>query len=226
MKTNASTWLFYIALAAIGVLFIVYYQEANILSWLVRAIGAILLVPGIITLLTSLRTLQNREAKGEDIVARHSRGSAKAILVVSVADILVALWMLIAPAFFANLMVYLLAAGLIVYGVCVLAALVYANETIKVSWIYYIVPSLSILAGLAIIITPIHETQANVTLLTGIILLVMALNSAIQSINYSLDLKHAALPADHRIEEHTSEAHSPEEPTASTAEEAPADPAE
>ena len=205
MKNNVSTWITVIIMAAVGVIFIVYNSHVDLLAWLVRAIGLVLLVPGIITLITSLNELNNKPSDEKKDTPQRSRSTSQAVVVVSVAEVLVALWMLIAPGFFVHLIVYLFAAALILYGVYTFTTLIYFSKPVKMPWPFYIMPSLSIIAGLVILLTPVRDTSATVTLITGIFLLVIAINTAIQAITYSRELKLLAIPEDHRLEAHESE---------------------
>ena len=205
MKNNVSTWITVIIMAAVGVIFIVYNSHVDLLAWLVRAIGLVLLVPGIITLITSLNELNNKPSDEKKDTPQRSRSTSQAVVVVSVAEVLVALWMLIAPGFFVHLIVYLFAAALILYGVYTFTTLIYFSKPVKMPWPFYIMPSLSIIAGLVILLTPVRDTSATVTLITGIFLLVIAINTAIQAITYSRELKLLAIPEDHRLEAHEPE---------------------
>ena len=205
MKNNVSTWITVIIMAAVGVIFIVYNSHVDLLAWLVRAIGLVLLVPGIITLITSLNELNNKPSDEKKDTPQRSRSTSQAVVVVSVAEVLVALWMLIAPGFFVHLIVYLFAAALILYGVYTFTTLIYFSKPVKIPWPFYIMPSLSIIAGLVILLTPVRDTSATVTLITGIFLLVIAINTAIQAITYSRELKLLAIPEDHRLEAHETE---------------------
>lgn len=205
MKNNVSTWITVIIMAAVGVIFIVYNSHVDLLAWLVRAIGLVLLVPGIITLITSLNELNNKPSDEKKDTPQRSRSTSQAVVVVSVAEVLVALWMLIAPGFFVHLIVYLFAAALILYGVYTFTTLIYFSKPVKMPWPFYIMPSLSIIAGLVILLTPVRDTSATVTLITGIFLLVIAINTAIQAITYSRELKLLAIPEDHRLEAHETE---------------------
>ena len=205
MKNNVSTWITVIIMAAVGVIFIVYNSHVDLLAWLVRAIGLVLLVPGIITLITSLNELNNKPTDEKKDTPQRSRSTSQAVVVVSVAEVLVALWMLIAPGFFVHLIVYLFAAALILYGVYTFTTLIYFSKPVKMPWPFYIMPSLSIIAGLVILLTPVRDTSATVTLITGIFLLVIAINTAIQAITYSRELKLLAIPEDHRLEAHETE---------------------
>ena len=157
MKNNVSTWITVIIMAAVGVIFIVYNSHVDLLAWLVRAIGLVLLVPGIITLITSLNELNNKPSDETKDTPQRSRSTSQAVVVVSVAEVLVALWMLIAPGFFVHLIVYLFAAALILYGVYTFTTLIYFSKPVKMPWPFYIMPSLSIIAGLVILLTPVRK---------------------------------------------------------------------
>ncbi len=199
MKNRFSSWTAIAIIAAVGILFIIYSDQVNLLSWLVRAIGIILLVPGIITLMSALHSLSDKTPREKE-EPRRSPATDRAIVVVSAADIAVALWMLIAPAPFEHLIVYLFAAALFIYGIYTFVGLIYFSSPVKMPWPFYIMPSLAIVAGLIIIFTPLHTITSTVTLVTGIMLVVIAVNSAIQVISYSRDLKRLTIPADHQLQ--------------------------
>lgn len=202
MKNRFSNWIAIVIIAAVGIIFIVYSNHVNLLSWLVRSIGLVLIVPGIITLISSLNSLSNKNGDNKEDKQHRSPSTDRAIVVVSIADIAVALWMLIAPTPFEHLIVYLFAAALFIYGIYTFVGLIYFSKPVRMPWPFYVMPSLAIIAGLVITLTPLHTITSTVTMITGIMLTVIAINSAIQIVSYSRDLKRIAIPADHRLEAH------------------------
>ena len=192
MNNRFNNWLTIIITGIVGIFFIVCYKEADLFSWLVRALGLCLVLPGLYVLIESAgnhqgnRTVTVTETEIETDGRKRSgittnHGSATtSLLIVSVCTILLGLWMLIAPGFFVGLLCYVFAAILILYGIYQIVGVVYAMRPASLPWQFYIVPSLFIIAGLLILVPPVKTINSTVTLITGILLVVSAINATIQ----------------------------------------------
>lgn len=195
MNNKFNNWVTILITGIVGVIFIVWYKEADLFSWFVRALGVCLVLPGIYVLIQSFGDMQSQKAKEisitetevesvsgkkTDIITRR-RSASVSLIVVSICTILLGLWMLIAPGFFVGLLAYLFAAALILYGIYQFVVVGYFARPAVLPWQFYIVPSLFIIAGLVILVTPVHTINATVTLITGILLVLSAINGIVQN---------------------------------------------
>ena len=95
---------------------------------------------------------------------------------------LLGLWLVISPEFFITLFAILIASLLIVYGLYQLVLLIYSLRSVKLPWYFFVVPSLFVIAGVVILATPVLAMNYIVSLTTGILLILSALNAAVQKI--------------------------------------------
>lgn len=186
MNNRFSNWLTILITAAVGVLFIVWHNEVNLFQWLVRALGVMLLIPGVYVLFHSISEIQARKTNTNDesktAITFRRRSAAISLLIVSGATVFIGLWMLLQPSFFASLIAYLFAAILLLYGIYQLIVVAYYSRPAKLSWHFYIIPSLFMAVSLTILLTSLHTLDSVVTLITGILLLASALNAVVQTI--------------------------------------------
>lgn len=184
MNNKFNNWPVILITAVVGVLFIIWHNEVNLFSWLVRALGVVLLIPGIWVLVHSLNVMHGRVKETVTVNGKKESGrtTATSMLIVAVASIVVGVWMLIQPGFFVGLIAYVFAAVLLLYGVYQFATLIYFSRPAVMPWYLYIVPSLFVLAGLAILLTSVRTINSTVTLLTGILLVAGAANILVQDI--------------------------------------------
>lgn len=195
MNNKFNNWVTILITGIVGVIFIVWYKEAELLSWFVRALGICLILPGIYVLIQSVGDMQSQKTKEisitetevesasgkkTDIITRR-RSASISLIVVSICTILLGLWMLFFPNFFVGLMAYLFAAALILYGIYQFVVVGYFARPAVLPWQFYIVPSLFIIAGLVIFVTPVHTINATVTLITGILLVLSSINGIAQN---------------------------------------------
>lgn len=196
MNNKFNNWVTILITGIVGVIFIVWYKEADLLSWFVRALGICLVLPGIYVLVQSVGDMQSQKTKEvsitetevesasgkkTDIITRR-RSASISLIVVSTCTILLGLWMLIYPEFFVGLIAYLFAAALILYGIYQFVVVGYFARPAVLPWQFYIIPSLFIIAGLVIFVTPVHTINATVTLITGILLVLSAINGIAQNV--------------------------------------------
>lgn len=194
MKQKLTDWLTIILTAAVGVLFIMWHGEDSLFQWLVRALGVILVIPALYETYIAVRGLQGKlphkpesmkavEDDAADAVAELTFGRRAAftsMLIVSAAAIIAGLWMIIDPATFIGLLAYLLAAVLVLLGVCQLVSMYSVSRTTHLPWYFYIVPSAFVIVGIVILLMSPDKIIATVAMLTGILLLISAINSAMQ----------------------------------------------
>ena len=122
---------------AIGILLMVW-PEAAIL-YLVIAIGAIFFLP-------SLFSLVGYFMKGRQL--------GMYFPIVSLGSLLFGLWLMISPAFFVGILMYVLGAVLVFAGISQIAHLLSARSFTVVPFGYYVMPILILLAGLVVLANP------------------------------------------------------------------------
>ncbi len=196
MKKQATNWMTILITAVVGILFIVWHNETNLFQWLVRALGILLLLPGAYVLFNSISEIRSKSAdvketgrKDESPITIRRRAAAVSLIIVSGATVLVGAWMLIQPGFFVHLIAYLFAAILLLYGIYQFIVATWLCRPAVLPWYFYIIPSVFVLIGIVILITPLHTLDSIVTLCTGILLLASAINSIIQAVTVRTIIK-------------------------------------
>lgn len=121
----------------IGILLMVWPEAAII--YLVIAIGAMFFLP-------SLFTLAGYFMKGRQL--------GMYFPIVSVGSLLFGLWLMISPAFFVGILMYVLGAVLVFAGISQIVGLLGARSHASVSFGYYVMPVLILLAGLVVLVNP------------------------------------------------------------------------
>ncbi len=196
MNKELNSWLSIITIALVGVLFTLWADEASLFSWLVRAIGMCLILPGVYVLIKSFDKQASKPKSEANHVpveidftmpenapgATNKSSVAVPLLVVSVCTVLLGLWLLISPDFFVALFAILIAGLLVVYGIYQLVLLIYSLRAVKLPWYVFIVPSMFVIAGIVILSTPVRSMNYIVSLTTGVLLIMSAINSAVQRI--------------------------------------------
>ncbi len=179
------TWLTIAVAAAVGVLFVIWHSRIDLLSWIVVAMGVLLIIPGAYNMITSMagHRQARRIAAGES-VAVTKRGAGRnadiSSMLASVCTIGLGVWMLVNPDFFVGMLAYLFAVLLIAYGLYQIYSLAYLSRPYVMPWFFYIVPVVLVAAGVVILCTSVRTMNSVVVLVTGIMLIVSAVNRALQ----------------------------------------------
>ncbi|MDO4425707.1 MAG: DUF308 domain-containing protein [Planctomycetia bacterium] len=137
MKTMNYSVIRGICAIIMGVLLVTWPESAIV--YLVIAIGAMFLVP-------SLFSLVGYFVKG--------REGGMMFPIVSLGSLLFGLWLMVSPAFFVGILMYVLGAVLVFAGISQIARLINARGWTQVPIGYYIMPVLILLAGLVVLINP------------------------------------------------------------------------
>ncbi len=122
---------------AIGILLMVWPETAII--YLVIAIGAMFFLP-------SLFTIIGYFMKGRQL--------GMYFPIVSLGSLLFGLWLMVSPAFFVGILMYVLGAVLVFAGVSQIAGLLGTRSHATVPFGYYVMPVLILLAGLVVLVNP------------------------------------------------------------------------
>lgn len=137
MKTMNYSVIRGICAIIMGVLLVAWPEAAIV--YLVIAIGAMFLVP-------SLFSLVGYFVKG--------RQMGMMFPIISLGSLLFGLWLMVSPAFFVGILMYVLGAALVFAGISQIVQLVNARGWTQVPVGYYIMPILILLAGLIVLLNP------------------------------------------------------------------------
>ena len=163
------TYIFaYLSALVIGILLLVFHDQPGLYEGVVIAMGALIIIPSAIMLISSLKP-RKKSATGAS--SRTWYG-----LVASIAGLIFGIWMLCMPTFFINASIYTLGVVMILAGVAGIMFVINAARPAPVQFAWLIVPVLSVAAGLVIMFLG-PQTVANCAgLVTGIVLIVYAVN--------------------------------------------------
>ncbi len=122
----------------VGVLLVVWPEAAML--YLVITIGVLFLIPGVFSLV-SYFIHQKDEA-------------APSFPVAAVGSMLFGMWLMIIPAFFVSILMYVLGALLVLAGIQLLVTLIGTRQLMPVAFGFYVIPVLILLAGLLVLVNP------------------------------------------------------------------------
>ena len=160
----------YLSALAIGILLLIFHQQSAIYQTMVIVIGALIAVPSLVLLLTMLlRRKPEVSTTGTSAVRVASE-------VASAAGIAFGIWMMCSPQFFVTAIIYTLGAILILVGVAQMTYVYEAARPLRPAIGWFIVPVLTLLAGVVIIILGPDKVASAAGLVTGIVLVVYAAN--------------------------------------------------
>ncbi|MDE6010411.1 MAG: DUF308 domain-containing protein [Muribaculaceae bacterium] len=160
----------YLSALVIGILLLIYHQDQAIYQTIVMVIGALIAVPSLVLLLTMLvRKRPAASSTAADAVAIASAVAAAAGLAFGI-------WMICTPEFFIKAIIYTLGAILILVGVAQMTYVYQAARPFRPAIGWFIVPFLTLLAGVVIILLGPDKVSSSAGLITGIVLVVYAAN--------------------------------------------------
>lgn len=110
-------------------------------SYIVITIGVLFVLPGLISLIGYF-------------AARAPRGVSRRFPIEGVGSLLLGVWLIAMPGFFADILMFLLGFILLMGGVQQIASLTVARRWTKVPVAFYVVPVLILLAGLLALFNP------------------------------------------------------------------------
>ena len=150
----------------VGVLLVAWSDAAAI--YLVMAVGALFLLPGIFTIVTYL-------LKG--------RNMGMPFPLVSIGCALLGVWLMVMPAFFVSILMYVLGAVLVFAGISQLANLVSARRWTQVPMGYYVIPVLLLIAGLVVLVNPFAAASIPF-MIVGVSCIVYGVSALINQIRF------------------------------------------
>ena len=172
--SGRSNFLVCFFVLAAGIALICMHSEATLLQWLVVILGWLFALPGGIMIVSAMVSKRPRQ---------YSEGIS---LISAIGSLIVGLVMIIWPEVLVGVFVYVLAALLIALGLWQVVSLATASVPVAMPWWFYVLPVLTLLAGIALLSTPLRTTEALFTLVAGIALVCIGANGICMSIaNYA-----------------------------------------
>lgn len=144
----------------IGLVLVLWPDAAT--DYIVITVGVLFLIPGFIALVGYF-------------AVKPAPGVSRRFPVEAMGSFLFGLWMVIKPAFFADILMFILGFILILGGVQQIASLTAARRWMSVPGGFYVVPSLILIAGIVALFNP-TGTRNTVLMIIGISSLVYAVS--------------------------------------------------
>ncbi|MCH5318794.1 MAG: DUF308 domain-containing protein [Paramuribaculum sp.] len=164
-----NNWFTAVIVFIVGVALIVLHSRLDVLSWLVRLVGCMLVIPSVCNLI--LQAVHS---------VKHKIPVSASVLILAIASLALGIWMLATPAFFVNFFSFLLGAILIVYGIIHIIIIARLNKEFVMPFWFYVIPLLMIVAGVVIVATDIHTKNEIVVLIMGIALISSSVNTFLE----------------------------------------------
>lgn len=169
----------YISALIIGILLLIYHDRAALYNTLVIAIGALIAVPSVVLLLIELcrRKPSAEQRESESAMVRTQAAATNwATIIAGVAGLALGVWMLCSPGFFIKAIIYTLGAILVLSGAVQIVAIYSASKPLKPLMLWFIIPVLTLVAGLIIILLGPDKVSSIAGLVAGISFVVYAAN--------------------------------------------------
>ena len=161
MKGLSDSFLRAICALVIGLVLVMFPDQAG--DYLVITIGVVFLVPSLISIIGYF-------AQSTEMRSRFP--------VEGVGSLLFGLWLIIMPGFFADLLTFVLGFVLLMGGVQQIASLSMARRWMPVPGVFYLVPSLILIAGIIALFNP-TGARNTAFIIIGISSLVYSLSELI-----------------------------------------------
>ncbi|WP_308762958.1 DUF308 domain-containing protein [uncultured Bacteroides sp.] len=155
----------------LGVLLVAWPDVA--VNYLVITIGVLFLLPGLIGLFTYLAVLNRRKIEAPRPM----------FPIVALGSALLGIWLILMPAFFVGVLMYVLGVLLVLGGISQLANLIAARSFMPVPFGVYVVPVLVLAAGITVLFNP-FETAEIPFIVLGVSSIVYALMDLFRLIRF------------------------------------------
>ena len=157
----------------VGILLVAMPGVAAI--YLVMVIGLLFLLPGLVGIVSYLVALHRGETSSRSLFP-----------IVAVGSILFGLWLIITPAFFIEIIMYILGILLVMAGLSQLSTFVSMRTYTPVAFGWYIVPVLVFISGLVILFNPFQAAEIPFIVL-GAAFIVYSVTDLIRLFKYRKD---------------------------------------
>lgn len=178
MNGKSNFWVCLFVLAA-GIALISMHSDESLLQWLVVILGWLFALPGAIVLCGAILSKKPR---------RYTEGVN---MMSAIGSLVVGLIMIIWPQVLVGIFVYVLAGLLIALGIWQIVALATTRLPVAMPWWLYILPVLTLIAGIALLSTPLRTTEAVFTLVAGIAMVCVGANGIFMAVTgYTASRNH------------------------------------
>lgn len=185
MKILQSSFFRAICAIAVGILLIKYPD--NTVTWLTVAIGVLFFLSGIISLIVYINTRKHvSEYKITDAEGNVVAGEPPTFPIVGVGSIILGAILALTPNIFITALMYIIGGMLILGAINQYMSLVNARKFGKISFGYWIFPSIILLTGLYVIIRPMDPASIAMLIL-GWCTLLYGVTEMINSIKFHSD---------------------------------------
>lgn len=141
---------------ALGLVMVVWPEAA--ITYLVITIGVLFILPGLFSILGYF-------TRPDD-----SNGEKPMFPIEGAGSVLLGAWLVIMPAFFVNILMYVLGALLVIAGIQQVISLISARKWSTVPFGFYVMPTLILITGIMIIAYP-FGAAANTFIIFGVAIL-------------------------------------------------------
>ena len=164
MKILQSSFFRAICAIAVGILLIKYPD--NTVTWLTVAIGVLFFLSGIISLIVYINARKHvSEYKITDAEGNVVAGEPPTFPIVGVGSIILGAILALTPNIFITALMYIIGGILILGAINQYMNLVNARKFGKISFVYWIFPSVILLTGLYVIIRPMDPASVAMLIL-------------------------------------------------------------
>lgn len=169
MKNNSYYLWTYVITLIIGVLLLIFTGRTNLFNIIVTIIGVLFIIPSVVMLFMGFAG--KTAADG----TRQSRPWYTAL--VSIGALVFGVLLVVMPGFFSRYLIYTLAIILILEGIAQILDLNdMGNDVGGIPWMWYVMPWLTVAAGVIIIIVGPAKVADTVTIITGAIMVLYSVN--------------------------------------------------
>lgn len=155
-----------ICAVVIGLLLVVWPETA--ILYLVISIGALFLIPGLVSIVSYVM---------------NGRKMRMPFPIVSVGSSLFGLWLMISPAFFVGILMYVLGVVLVFAGISQIITLLNTRSWTPVATGYFVIPVLVLLAGIVVLLNPFAAATIPFIIL-GVSCMVYGISDIINRIRF------------------------------------------
>lgn len=155
-----------ICAVVIGLLLVVWPETA--ILYLVISIGALFLIPGLVSIVSYVM---------------NGRKMRLPFPIVSVGSSLFGLWLMISPAFFVGILMYVLGVVLVFAGISQIITLLNTRSWTPVATGYFVIPVLVLLAGIVVLLNPFAAATIPFIIL-GVSCMVYGISDIINRIRF------------------------------------------
>ena len=166
MKTTNYAIVRCVCALVLGLLLVLWPSAAIV--YLVITIGALFLIPGLVSLLSYISN-RNKVPSSFPLAGLGS--------------LFFGLWLMISPSFFVGILMYVLGIILVMAGISQISNLVAARSWTSVPFVFYIVPTLVLLAGILVMFNPFAVAEIPFIIL-GVSSIVYAVSDLITMIRF------------------------------------------